>query len=100
MQKNILLPQVELTMESVTVVSWLVKVGARVNADQPILEIESQKGIVEVPSSADGHVRKLCVNKGDTIGEKALLCILTDSADEPFSADVAAVADRGSVQAI
>jgi len=84
MQKNILLPQVELTMESVTVVGWLVKVGDQVKTDQPILEIESQKGIVEVPSSEAGHVRKLCVSKGDTIGEKTLLCILTDTAEEMF----------------
>ncbi len=84
MQKNILLPQVELTMESVQVIAWLVKVGDQVKADQPILEVESQKGVVEVPSSEAGIVRKLCVNKGDTIGEKALLCVLTDTAEEPF----------------
>src|ERR1043166_44991 len=95
MQKNILLPQVELTMESVEVVGWLVKVGDQVKAEQPILEVESQKGVVEVPSPEAGIVRKLYVKKGDTIGEKALLCVLTDTAGEPISEVVAAVADRG-----
>src|ERR1051326_4473234 len=91
MQKNVLLPQVEVTMESVQVVGWLVKVGDQVKADQPILEVESQKGVVEVPSPEAGIVRKLCVNKGDTIGEKALLCVLTDTAEEQISDDVAAL---------
>src|SRR4051812_39349355 len=85
MQKNIPLPQVELTMESVLVVRWLVDVGDRVSAGQPILEIESQKGIVDVESPEAGYVRKLCVRENEKIGEKAALCVLTDTADEAFA---------------
>ena len=85
MQKNVPLPQVELTMESVLVVRWLVEVGQRVSAQQPILEIESQKGIVEIESPKAGFVRRLCVNENQSISEKALLCILTDTIDEPFT---------------
>jgi len=84
MQTNVLLPQLELTMESVQVAGWLVKAGDRVDAGQPLVEIETQKSVVEVPSPAAGYVRKLCVAKGDTIGEKALVCILTSGADEVF----------------
>lgn len=85
MQKNILLPQVELTMENVKVIGWLVKVGEHIKPDQNILEVESQKGIVEVPTPESGIVRKLCVQPGDSIKEKALICILTDTAAEPVS---------------
>lgn len=97
MKKEIKLPQVELNMESVTVVRWLVKPGDVVKAEQPILEVETQKAIVEVPSSDAGHVRRLCVKEGETIGEKALLCILTDGPDESFDAPsaVASGVDRG-----
>ena len=84
MQKQVLLPQVELTMESVTVLRWLVVEGDQVKAEQPLLEVETQKATVEVPSSADGFVRKLCVEVEEDIGERAVLCILTDTADEPF----------------
>jgi pyruvate dehydrogenase E2 component (dihydrolipoamide acetyltransferase) len=84
MKKEIQLPQIELTMEKVQVIGWLVRVGDRIEIDQPILEIESQKGIVEVPSTESGVIRKFCVAAGDTIGEKALLCIVTDAADEPI----------------
>lgn len=96
MQTNVALPQVELTMESVQVAGWLVKAGDRVDAGQPIMEVETQKSVVEVPSPAAGHVRKLCVAKGDTIGEKALLCIITSSADETFDNASSATAPSGT----
>jgi pyruvate dehydrogenase E2 component (dihydrolipoamide acetyltransferase) len=82
---NVLLPQVELTMESATIAKWLVAVGDRVTAEQPLLEVETQKATSDVPSPAAGYVRKLCVSEGDTVGEKALLCILADSVDEPLN---------------
>ena len=84
MQTNVLLPQVELTMESVQVAGWLVKAGDPVAAGQPIMEVETQKSVVEVPCPAAGYVRKLCVSKGDTVGEKALLCIVTPGPDDAF----------------
>jgi pyruvate dehydrogenase E2 component (dihydrolipoamide acetyltransferase) len=86
MQREVLLPQVELTMESVLVSKWLVRTGDRVNAQQPLVEVETQKATSEVPSPSAGYVRQLCVEEGQTVGEKALLCILTDTADEPLDA--------------
>jgi len=71
-------------MESVQVAGWLVKAGDTVAAGQPIIEIETQKSVVEVPCPVAGTVRRLCVAKGDTIGEKAPLCVITSSADEPL----------------
>src|SRR5215471_5798382 len=83
MQTNVLLPQVELTMESALIAKWLVRVGDRVSAEQPLLEVETQKATTEVLSPAAGFVRELCVREGEHVSEKALLCILSDSADEP-----------------
>src|SRR5712691_2401689 len=85
MQKNILLPQVELEMESVAVVKVCVREGELVDAEKPIIEVETQKATTEVPASEKGYVRKLFVKEGDTIGKEALLCILTDTADEAFT---------------
>lgn len=90
MQREVLLPQVELTMESALIAKWLVRVGDRVSAQQPILEVETQKATSEVPTPVAGFVRQLCVNEGQTVKEKALLCILTDTADEPLQSRGAA----------
>jgi pyruvate dehydrogenase E2 component (dihydrolipoamide acetyltransferase) len=74
-------------MESATVTRWLVAEGERVSAEQPLVEIETQKATSEVPSPAAGFVRRLCVKSGDVIAANAILCILTDAADEPLQTD-------------
>jgi pyruvate dehydrogenase E2 component (dihydrolipoamide acetyltransferase) len=84
LQTTVLLPQVELTMESATVARWLVAEGEHVRADQPIVEVETQKATTEIPSPAAGYVRRLLVKEGDVIDANARLCILTDTPDEPF----------------
>lgn len=99
MQTTVLLPQLELTMESVQVAGWLVKAGDVVAAGQPIIEIETQKSVVEVPCPVAGIVRKLCVAKGDTIGEKAPLCIVTSGADEALDDGPASTAAGAAARA-
>lgn len=84
MRTDVVLPQVELTMESATIARWLVTVGDRVTAEQPLLEVETQKAVTEVPSPTSGYVRKLCAKEGETVGAKALLCVLTDNPEEPL----------------
>jgi len=84
MQTNVYLPQLELTMADVTVASVLVNVGDWLTADQPLIEVETEKALQSVPSPKAGCVRQLFVKPGQQLGEKALLCILTDRADEPL----------------
>src|SRR4051794_30508492 len=84
MRREVLLPQVELTMESALIAKWLVRAGDYVKAEQPLVEVETQKATSDVQSPFAGFVRELCVKEGETVNEKALLCILTDSADEAF----------------
>ena len=50
-----------------TVGAWLVKVGERVEQDQAILEIETDKVAVEVPSPAAGVLEEQLVSEGDTV---------------------------------
>src|SRR5438105_11848453 len=87
MQKNIFLPQLELSMENVAVTKWLVQPGERVEAEQPILQIETEKAVTEVPSTDAGYLRRQFVKEGDIINGKKLLCILTDTPDEPIHED-------------
>jgi pyruvate dehydrogenase E2 component (dihydrolipoamide acetyltransferase) len=54
--------------------------------EQPLLEVETQKATSDVPAPAAGFVRQLCVSAGQTVDARALVCILTDTADEPLDA--------------
>jgi pyruvate dehydrogenase E2 component (dihydrolipoamide acetyltransferase) len=57
------LPEVGEGIESGTVVGVLVSVGDEVKRDQPLIELETDKAVVEVPSSADGIVRSIDVQE-------------------------------------
>jgi len=48
-------------------VSWLVSPGDRVEEDQPVAEVETDKALVEVPSSYDGTVEELFVDEGEMV---------------------------------
>lgn len=78
-------------MESVTVVNILVKEGANVAAEQGLIEVETQKAMSEVAAPVAGFVRKLAVKDGDVIGEKALICYITSTADEPLACEAPSI---------
>jgi len=76
------LPEVGEGIEAGTVVAVLVKEGDRVEVDQPVIELETDKAVVEVPSTVAGVVRKIHVkaNAEARVGE-ALLTV--DEGGEP-----------------
>src|SRR5262245_22996919 len=70
MQTNVYLPQLELTMANVTVASVRVQVGDWIKRDQPLIEVESEKALSDVPAPDSGCVRKIFVRPGETVSEK------------------------------
>jgi len=68
------LPEVGEGIEAGTVVAVLVKEGDRVEIDQPVMELETDKAVVEVPSSVAGVVEKVHVqvNAEARIGQVVL----------------------------
>jgi len=53
--------------DSGTVVNLFVKEGDQVTKDQPILELENEKAVATIPSTAAGKVGKIFVKSGDKI---------------------------------
>lgn len=62
----------------VPVVSVLVSVGDVVAAEDPLIELESDKATMEVPSPAAGKVKEIKVAEGDRVGEGTLIIVLED----------------------
>ncbi len=67
MIKEIILPKVSENVEEGDVVKVLVNVGDMVDVDQSIIELETDKALFEVPSSAKGKVTEVNVKEGDVI---------------------------------
>ncbi len=74
---NVTLPDVGDNIAQGTVVSVLVAVGDSVTEGQPVLELETDKAVVEVPSSAAGTVQSLAVTVGQSVPIGATLLTLS-----------------------
>ena len=61
------LPELGEGIESGQVIEVFVAPGDRVTLEQPLLEVETDKAAVEIPSPADGMVIDVCVSAGDTV---------------------------------
>jgi pyruvate dehydrogenase E2 component (dihydrolipoamide acetyltransferase) len=60
----------------VPVVTVLVSVGDRIAVEDPIVELESDKATMEVPSSAAGVVKEIKVREGDRVSEGSVILII------------------------
>ena len=65
----------------VPVVSVLVSVGDTVSAEDPLIELESDKATMEVPSPAGGVVKEIRVKEGDSVSQGDLIMVF-DGAEE------------------
>ncbi|MCX7356615.1 MAG: 2-oxo acid dehydrogenase subunit E2 [Alphaproteobacteria bacterium] len=73
---NIVMPLEQEGSKSV-VRAWLKKVGDAVKRDEPIVELETDKVAVEVPSPGDGVLASIALNEGDEAAPGATLGVLT-----------------------
>lgn len=73
MIKEVKLPEVSDNIENGDVVKVLVKVGDTIEIDQPIIELETDKAMFEVPSTEKGIVREIIVKAGDVINIGAVI---------------------------
>ncbi|MGQ7844155.1 dihydrolipoyl dehydrogenase [Granulosicoccus sp. 3-233] len=78
----------------VPVVSVLVSVGDEVSAEDPLIELESDKATMEVPSPVAGKITRIDVAEGDLCSEGSVIMAIetAEAAAEPASASAAAPA--------
>jgi pyruvate dehydrogenase E2 component (dihydrolipoamide acetyltransferase) len=74
-EKQVLLPDIG-DFENVDVIEILVSVGDRVEVDDSLIVLESDKATMEIPSPFAGVVRELHVAQGDQISQGALIATL------------------------
>jgi len=79
MSVEIKLPELGENIESAQVTSVLVKVGDRVEKEQVIVEIETDKAVIEIPSEIEGIVEKVLIKDGDNVAIGATLIIIDSS---------------------
>jgi len=78
MSEKILVPVLGESISEATVSKWLKKKGEVVNADEPIVELETDKVNLEVPSPVSGILSEISSPDGETVQVGALLGTVTE----------------------
>ena len=97
--KELKLPSLGEGIEKGTVISIAVKVGDTVALEQPILEVETDKVVVEVPADAAGVVTDLLVNIGDEIAEGTPIITVQPEKGEEVNAAKVPSMENGALRA-
>src|SRR5215207_6163972 len=67
MATEVVMPQMGESIAEGTITKWLKKVGDRVERDEPLFEISTDKVDAEIPSPAAGTLTEILFNEGDTV---------------------------------
>jgi pyruvate dehydrogenase E2 component (dihydrolipoamide acetyltransferase) len=79
---NVVMPQMGVSVSEGTITKWLKQEGDSVAADEPLLEISTDKVDTEVPSPGEGVVAKILVQEGETVDVGTVLAqIAADGAE-------------------
>ena len=83
MASEIRVPTLGESVSEATIGKWFKKIGDAVNADEPLLELETDKVTIEVPSPAAGTLSEIAAKDGETVGVGALLGSISAGGEKP-----------------
>ncbi|SCW71741.1 2-oxoglutarate dehydrogenase E2 component [Rhizobium mongolense subsp. loessense] len=86
MATEIRVPTLGESVSEATVGTWFKKVGDAIKADEPILELETDKVTIEVPAPTSGTLSEIVAQAGETVGLGALLGQIAAGAAAPAAA--------------
>src|SRR3954454_21715207 len=78
MSVSVTMPRLGESVSEGTVTRWLKKEGDRVEADEPLLEVSTDKVDTEIPSPASGVLQSIKVGEDETVEVGAELAIIGD----------------------
>ena len=63
-----------------TVATWHKQIGDAVSVDENLVDIETEKVVLEVPSTVDGVLKEIRAEEGATVGEQDIIAIIEEGA--------------------
>src|SRR5216117_3656843 len=73
---DVVMPQMGVSVSEGTITKWLKQEGEAVAADEPLLEISTDKVDTEVPSPGEGVIAEILVAEGETVDVGTLLAVI------------------------
>ena len=96
---DVVVPQLSESVSEATLLEWKFKVGQAVSQDETLIEVETDKVVLEVPSPATGVVVDIVEGDGSTVTSGQLLAKIDTAAQAAASAPVAEAAPAAPVAA-
>src|SRR5882672_10942024 len=76
MATDVVMPQMGESIAEGTIVRWMKKVGDKVDRDEPLFEISTDKVDAEIPSPAAGVVSEIRVKEGETVPVNSVVAVI------------------------
>jgi 2-oxoglutarate dehydrogenase E2 component (dihydrolipoamide succinyltransferase) len=86
MATEVLMPQMGESIAEGTITRWLVKVGDKVERDQPLFEISTDKVDAEIPAPAAGTLLEIRVSEGETIAVHSVVAVIGEAGEAVLNA--------------
>src|SRR3981081_690558 len=90
MATDVVMPQMGESVAEGTVVRWIKKVGDKVDRDEPLFEISTDKVDAEIPSPVAGVISEIRVKEGETVPVNSVVAVIgsASAAEVPAGASV------------
>jgi pyruvate dehydrogenase E2 component (dihydrolipoamide acetyltransferase) len=96
MATELKVPKLGMDMEEASILRWLVEEGAQVEKGEPVLEIDTDKVSYEIEANADGVIRGLRGEEGETVPVGATLAFIAAPDEEFVEPEAAPAAGAGN----
>lgn len=88
--QNVLMPQMGESIQEGTLTKWHKKVGDKVQREEVLFEISTDKVDTEIPSPTSGTLTQILVQEGDTVKVNSVVAVIDDSGSAATTAPTAA----------
>lgn len=78
--REVIMPTLGMAQDSGLLIGWLVAPGAKVAADDPLFEVETDKSTIEVPAGIDGYLAAQLAQPGEDIPTGQVIAIISPEA--------------------
>ena len=96
MQVEVKVPQLSESVSEATLVAWRKKAGEAVKRDENLIDVETDKVVLELPSPVDGVIAKIVKNDGDSVTSGEVIAIIDTDAKAAAVTPAAAQSPAGA----
>ncbi|HZB45554.1 MAG TPA: biotin/lipoyl-containing protein, partial [Pyrinomonadaceae bacterium] len=98
MATEVVMPQMGESIAEGTITRWLKQVGERVERDENLFEISTDKVDAEIPSPAAGVLLEIKAQEGETVEVGAVVAVVGEAGEQPAASGGAAAAGADAAQ--